>query len=310
MSLFIRLIIAGAIIGAIIYTIGVEALVGILYNLNFTYVIYLLLLSVVLIWASCLKWKVFIKAFGHEVSILHLMRLYTISYFYNTFMPSYIGGDIARSYQLGRFIDSQSKAFVATFLERFTGLLAMVIIAAAFVLGGVSLPEGVKIAVLLIATGCLVLSLMFFSSFVGNWIFAYLEKIIALTNKVKLISLLKKLEEAMKFARGDKILFAKSMALSFLFHILAVLNTYVAGRAVGWEEPDIFGLCVVVPLILIVSMIPITPSGLGVQEGAFVFFLKRIGATAAEGFGVALILRIKVLIIAIVGGIMWAMQKK
>jgi uncharacterized membrane protein YbhN (UPF0104 family) len=95
------------------------------------------------------------------------------------------------------------------------------------------------------------------------------------------------------------------MALSFLFHLLTVVNTYAAGWAIGWESPNFGGLFVVVPLILLVSMIPITPSGLGLTEGAFVFFLQRVGATEVEGLGVALVLRAKVVIIAAVGGLLW-----
>ena len=36
-----------------------------------------------------------------------------------------------------------------------------------------------------------------------------------------------------------------------------------------------------VPLVLMVGVVPITPSSLGVQEGAFVFLLARIGASPA-----------------------------
>ena len=110
--------------------------------------------------------------------------------------------------------------------------------------------------------------------------------------------------------RGNISLFTKAILYSLLFHFLTVINTYVACLAVGWESPNFLGLFVVVPLILLVSILPITPSGVGVQEGAFVFFLKRVGAESSQGLAVALILRAKVLLLAVIGGLLFFKLKK
>ena len=114
----------------------------------------------------------------------------------------------------------------------------------------------------------------------------------------------------MRAARGNKRLLFRALLLSLFFHCLTVVNTYLAARAVGWENPDIGGLFMVVPLVLLVSMAPITPSGLGIQEGAFLFLLRRIGATEAEGLGVGLILRAKVFLLALVGALIWVKLRR
>jgi uncharacterized protein (TIRG00374 family) len=113
----------------------------------------------------------------------------------------------------------------------------------------------------------------------------------------------------MEYARGNPILFFKALAYSFLFHVLTVVNTYVACRAIGWEDPQFFGLFVVVPLILLVGMLPLTPNGVGLQEGAFVFFLQRVGSSASQGLAVGLVLRAKVILLALVGGIIFLRMK-
>jgi len=81
-------------------------------------------------------------------------------------------------------------------------------------------------------------------------------------------------------------------------------SVFKSPSAIGWENPDITGLFVVVPLVLLVGMAPITPNGLGIQEGAFLFFLERIGGSPAESFGVGLVLRAKVMVIALFGGLL------
>jgi uncharacterized membrane protein YbhN (UPF0104 family) len=89
-----------------------------------------------------------------------------------------------------------------------------------------------------------------------------------------------------------------------------VANTKLAADAVGWDAASISGLFVVVPLVLLVSIIPLTPNGIGLQEGAFLFFLERIGAARSEALAVGLIIRAKVTIIGLIGGILWLSAKR
>ena len=63
-------------------------------------------------------------------------------------------------------------------------------------------------------------------------------------------------------------------------------------------------------MVLIVSMVPLTPSGIGVQEGAFYYFLRKLGAAPGEALGVGIILRAKTLLIAVVGWMLWTRLAK
>ena len=92
--------------------------------------------------------------------------------------------------------------------------------------------------------------------------------------------------------------------LSLLFHILTVFNVYLAALVVGWQQVDFSVLFVVVPVVLLISMVPITPSGMGVQEGAFMFFLQGAGATAEQALACGLALRVKVLLLGAFGGLL------
>ena len=278
------------------------------------WVFYLLALAVVMVWASCLKWQLFIRASGNEVPILHLMKLYTVGYFFNTFTPSYVGGDVARSFHLGKYLSNQRDAFISTFLERFTGLLAMSLLGVLFLALGAKATAGLSLAILTVAVGALALSLLCFSKTVAERCFPLGKNLIAAFApkklKDKLLLIADRADEGMRYARANRVLLAKALVLSLFFHCLTVLNTYLAARSVGWENPDIAGLFVVVPLVLLVSMAPITPSGLGIQEGAFLFFLKRIGGEHAQGLGVGLVLRAKVVLLGVVGGLLWLHVRK
>ena len=305
----LRSILAILLLVLVFAVAGVGELWAALLEIELRYIFYLLLLAVVMIWASCLKWQLFVRAGGHDAKILSLMKLYTIGYFFNTFTPSYVGGDVARSYHLGKDLKSQKHAFAATFLERFTGLLAMSFLGLMFVAIGTEATAGVEIAILVVGLGAVILALICFSESIGRICFSVCsrltEAVFSQSKAVKINGLLQKIEEAISYARNSPVLFGKAMLYSFLFHILTVINTYVAALSVGWENPDFGGLFVVVPLVLLVGMAPITPSGLGIQEGAFLFFLQRVGGTTGQSLGVGVVLRAKIFLIALVGWVLW-----
>lgn len=311
----LRFLLAAFFFSLIFLFVDVRELTELLLRLDFISISVLGLLTVVMIWVSCLKWQVFLRAFGHEVPVLRLMRLYTVGYFFNTFFPSFVGGDVARSYHLGAGLGSQKDAAVATFLERFTGLLAMAILSLVFVLLGSAETKGVELAVWLVALATSALAAICFSRGFRLWVNRCVERVFAVATLNRFARLplgfLAELDLMLGEGRVLRSVFPQAMFLSLLFHLLTVVNTFAAAWAIGWSAPSIAGLFVVVPLILIVTMVPITPGGLGVQEGAFLFFLKRCGATEAQGLGVGLVLRAKVVFVAMVGGLLWlGLQKR
>ncbi len=302
------------LVGLVVFA-GVDDLVASLAALNAGYVVALIAISVVLIWASAVKWQIFVRAMGHDAHVLTLMKLYTLGYFFNVFTPASIGGDVVRSYHLGAKLESQRDAAVATFLERFTGLLAMALLGVLFVLVGSDVTNGLEYAIFLVGAATSAVAVVCFSATINRVTFGRLRAILAKIlrserRREAALRILAKLEVGMAAARADKLLLAKGLLWSVIFHALTVVNTYVAALAVGWESPSITGLFVVVPLVLLVSMVPITPNGVGIQEGAFVFLLERIGGTRAQGLGVGIILRAKVMLIALVGWGIWLLMGK
>ncbi|NBO19859.1 MAG: hypothetical protein EBV03_11695, partial [Proteobacteria bacterium] len=101
----------------------------------------------------------------------------------------------------------------------------------------------------------------------------------------------------------------KALLLSVLFHSVTVVNTVAAGYVVGWDNPPIRELFVVLPLILLVGALPITPSGLGIQEGAFFYFLGGLGASPGQALGIALVLRAKSYLLALLGWLCWIFER-
>ena len=298
----LKLLIAAVLIAALLYLVKPLELWHALAQLSAAAVICLILLSVLLIYISALKWKLFLESFGNAVNVFHLFKLYVLGYFVNLFMPSYLGGDAVRSFYIGRKV-GQHDALAATILERYTGLAAMLVLALIFVWFVDYVTWEMKLAVVGVALALTTATFVALSTTLT----AALGRITKLAPLMRHIG---KIQEALDLARRNHALLLKALGLSFLFHTATVVNTLVCAHAVGWTTAPAGELFVVLPLILIIGAVPLAPSGLGVQEGAFYFFLTAVGATPAQALGIGVILRAKQVLIAGAGALIWAAERR
>jgi len=301
-SKFLRTVFGLAVFVFLLWLVDLRKVLATFSNLSFEIVIYLIFMSIVLIYVSAFKWGLFLEVLGGRVPVWRLFRLYIVGYFANLILPSYLAGDAVRSWYVGRAV-GQHEALAATILERYTGLVAMISlgIAASFLRSFV--PWQIKVSMILIGLG---LAAVFIAALSTRAI-GFLERYTLLRPMTKHLF---KIQEALNLARRDYNLVAKALFFSFIYHLLTVVNTIVAANAVGWYNPPFFELVVVLPLILVIGAIPISPNGLGLQEGAWIFFLQSVGASPAVAMGIAIVLRAKSYLIALFGYFFWLAEKR
>jgi uncharacterized protein (TIRG00374 family) len=243
----------------------------------------------------------FLQHLGISSSFGNLFGLYLIGYFVNVFTPSFIGGDVVRSMALGPDVN-RAHAVSATALERYTGIVAMLFMALCACCVSSVVTREIVLVVLASVLGCVVTTFLI----IKGW-FNFLVRKLHLPTK--LIRTAERIHEGLLIGAGDRDLLIKALGLSVVFHLLTIVNTAAVAAAVGWTEIPWLGLLVVVPLILLIGAVPISPQGLGIQEGAFVFFLHAVGATTGQALAIALILRAKSYLLALFGAAIWVLKK-
>lgn len=281
----------------LIFIVKPSKLIATFKNLSFFDIVLLILISFILVFISTLKWYILVKKLGEKLNLLKLYKLYFVGYFINLFLPSFLGGDFVRSITIGKKI-GQHKALTATFLERYTGFIAMLFLGFIFMFFVDFIPIETKIAITVLFLGSIIITLLSLSK-------RLLSKFSFLPYSDKFLPHIQKIQDSLLIFKNDKKLIVQTFFLSFLFHTITVVNTMVAGYAIGWDNPSAFGLFIVLPLIFLISCIPLSPNGLGIQEGAFSYFLIKVGATPEQALAVALILRAKGYILGLVGGVLY-----
>jgi hypothetical protein len=100
-----------------------------------------------------------------------------------------------------------------------------------------------------------------------------------------------------------------SLAASFFIQLSVVFINMAIGYAVGvgipWEFYFVF-----TPLVTVAGMIPISLNGLGVREGAYVYFLAHVGVPASEALAFAILWLILITCASVLGGIGWILAAR
>jgi uncharacterized protein (TIRG00374 family) len=204
------------------------------------------------------------------ISLKDALYLTFIGYFFNNFLPTAIGGDIAKAYYASRKTNNKAASYAAVLADRILGLIATLLIA---IVGIIFIGKSLNNKFILWAVPCL-----FF--LVVAVIIALLKK----NNRVEEAILEKKgvfhktkekflkLYTAINLYRNSPALMIKGIVLSLLLQAGAIFCVYFFILSIGGEIP-VFRLFLIIPLVWTVSMLP-SLNGLGVREGAFVYFLK------------------------------------
>ncbi len=78
--------------------------------------------------ASALRWKILLEVCCHTTSVMLLTKFYFIGLFFNFFLPTSVGGDIARGYYLYSRGGSKAVAISSILAERLMGVASLAIL--------------------------------------------------------------------------------------------------------------------------------------------------------------------------------------
>jgi len=298
----IRLIISGALIWFLFTKIKWQELFATFADVNIYAIIILLLFSVLLILTHAFKWHLLLKSKNVDVSILRLYGLCMVGYFFNNILPSSVGGDVIRMYELAKKTQNQSESVASVFMERYIGIAALIFFAAIAFIFEVKRFWGSPIfyLIVLMLLGFVAVLFIFFNRKLHKWFFdririKRLERIKQKANEI--------LESIYHYRANKRIIFYNFL-LSMLFNVIAVMNVAAAFWVINVHMPFYY-LFIGVPIVLLISAIPVSLGNWGFNEGAYVYCFTFFGINPAYSLSVGFILRMKSIVTGIIGGIIY-----
>jgi uncharacterized protein (TIRG00374 family) len=262
-----------------------------------------LLVGVAVNLSSALKWWMLIRARGMQVGFWRVFSYYLVGQFYNLFLPTSVGGDVVRSYQLGRFSGRHADALASVFVERYTGVLVLLVVSVLAVLSQLAL---FSVAFVLASLAAFVLILAFiawliFDPRLYRSVKQFLTTRIAKSEPI--FSKLDSLLEAVHLYAENRSAIFWAFLNSFLFYFLAVVNVYVTASVFS-HDISFIDMLIATPIIMLVMNLPISFGNVGLMEFAYSQVFLLMGYSPAVGVSVALLMRLKSLFDGAMGGVL------
>lgn len=255
---------------------------------------------------STVKWHILLRADAVDLPYRTLLGSYLVGTFFNVFLPSNIGGDAVRIYDVARHSDRPINSFASVFADRLSGFIALSVFGLVFPLAGwKSIAE----------PRLLFFPLAAFALFIGMaWALwrqtpvRWALSLPGLRRMTKLQAMAETFLASITAYRRRPRVLAKIMAVSFLFQFCVIVAVFLLAHALRLDIP-FFPFCVFVPLISLLEAIPVTIYGVGLRDSGYVFFLTQIGHTRADAAALSLLYVAATLAYCSLGGIVFALRR-
>lgn len=236
------------------------------------------------------RWWWLLRVNGTDVSLGETLRFTWIGVFFNTVVPGATGGDVIKAiYIMKRCPGHRVQVLVSVIVDRVLGLASLALLGAVMVLFALERFAQIAAAIWGVIGVVGLVGVVAFSRRLRQlvrltWLLERLPQ--------RISNLLKLVDQAVFFYRDHRWVIGASLVAGVANHVLSVLSVVFIGQALGVGMPP-FEYFVLIPVINIVTAIPIGPNGWGVGEALYKYLFAKYGAihlpatvgNAAEAMG-------------------------
>ena len=256
---------------------------------------------------SAARWALLSRPLGFRASAKKFAAFYFIGMFFNLFAPSALGGDAGRAIYLSRdevqtpdgWKTLAGRALVSVAADRIIGLAILIWIGCVgllvFPFYTDSVPWLARYLLFGAALGFVFayFLLRFADSFVQRAGFAVGGMLL----------------DTLQLFRSNPGLMVQAVLLSVLIHLIQTWIQILLGRALGFYIP--WSYCFIFfPLVDMLSMLPLSVSGIGLREGGYLFFLGKLGIAGEKAVACGMLWFIVVLLNGLIGGLVFLLYRR
>lgn len=248
---------------------------------------------------------ILLRAQGSGVSFRDITELTFVSTFFGLFLPSILGGDVVRAYSLTKNISDANLSISSVLIDRTIGISSMMAVSlvSALVSYRYIADPRVLMVVFLFAVVFGIFVLLVFSSSGPK----LLEMILPFKGLGTLREKLKGIYDSfLQFKAYKKVLFYAAV-LSVTVQIMRIVGVYISSLALNLSTSFVYFL-IFIPLTIILSLLPVSIAGIGIREGAYIYFFTRVGMTGSGAFTLALLIYFLTIIATLPGAFIYAFR--
>jgi uncharacterized protein (TIRG00374 family) len=243
-----------------------------------------------------------LQVMGIHFSFWNCAVLNFIGLFFNNFLPTSAGGDLLKIYYASQGSGRKVESITGVLADRFFGLFAIVLLASVALL----LEKNIKNSGLLTALTWGSLGLFIILAFltINKNCFFRIKGIFGglFKGESRMKSFFEVISRTLEGVRKAKIFVVYILSLSLLIQFLSIGVMFFLSKSLSLNIAFSV-LVVIVPIIFVVSLFP-SINGLGIREGAYVYFLSEI-VGRGNAFALSLLFLSLTLLLSLMGGLVY-----
>ena len=236
-----------------------------------------------------------------------LANSFFVGNFFNMFLPTTVGGDVVRGYDLIKATGEWKGSLASVLADRLAGFVGFFLFAlAAWILFPPARQDPLVRGAF---AGFCALVVVTFAVLGSPRILRAMLKPFGKIGLGQLESHAKQFQEALRsYLRRPRLLMTV-LGVTCFIQVSTILMFSAIARALHLAVPLAY-LVLTVPIILTLAQIPISLNGWGIREGATVLFLGRIGVTTEHALSLSLFCAMIPILSALIGAVLFLLRKR
>ncbi|RLG13202.1 MAG: hypothetical protein DRN71_05335 [Candidatus Nanohalarchaeota archaeon] len=289
----------------LIFRSGVGSIVPILLDLKMEYVLISIAIIPVIIYLKGYKWNLIMRAHGMDYSTAYASKVWLIGLFTGTFTPGRVG-DVVRIFYVGGG-KSAGKPLSTVLLDRVYDIGALLLISC---FGGVMIFYWFEMAMSMIFFAVLVfvfgLYLVSNKGIVRKVLRPVFVRFIPVSMKSKLKLNFNEFYEGFYLFAKNRGVVAGVAMLTVALWLVSIMQEYMLVMALGLEgQVSIYYLVAISPIVTILTLLPISVSGIGPRDVSMIYFFSLVGAASEYAISFSILLLLLYWAYTAVGGVVW-----
>jgi len=249
------------------------------------------LVYLLLLYLAAVRWSILL---GGEQPVRRIYSLTLIGAFFNNLLPGAIGGDAVKAYYLYKEAGQGGRIIASVFMDRYVGYAALLCI---------GLVSGIAAFRDLATVRMQWLTPLLFLAFLAGSLAVFGLRI------GRRFASIADFYEYFHETIRDRLLLAKTFLLSLGVQVLSIFMVYLIARGIG-HQPTFAALFVFVPIIVTAMMVPLSISGLGIREGAFVLLFGLTGIPAEASTTISFLWFLSIAAASLLGLVEYVRQRR
>jgi hypothetical protein len=302
----LKIVVSGGLIVLLLRGVHLGDIADLIAGANVLLLLLALLLYLAAIAIGALKWAILLRAQNISVPFLDLLAYTFAGLFFGNVLPTNVGGDLVRAYDLARHTGYMEQSAISVLIDRLVGLTAFLATAVLMaVLAALTLTDNAGMETIVVAA--VIVFALFIAAFSLLLSRRFMLRFALLLDRPLLRAvepIFQRVFVALQIYRQSYRALAQAFALALTGVFVTALTQWLISEALGLGI-SLFYFMLFNPLIAFVLLVPLSINGIGVKEAAFVFFLGLVGVSQAAAFSLSLVFTAIIVLSSLPGGFVW-----